>query len=37
MAYSEIKKLFRKRKYNTRTLINKNGEIILEADQKFNR
>lgn len=37
LEYSEIKKLFRKRKYNTKILINKNVEIILEADPKFNR
>lgn len=35
--FSEIKKLFRERKQNTGTLINKNGELILEADQKAKR
>jgi len=34
LAYSKIKKLFREKKYNANTLINKNGKIILEDDKK---
>lgn len=37
LAYSEIKKLFRKRKYNAGTLIGRNDEVLLEADQKTKR
>jgi len=36
-VYSEIKKLFRERKHNAETLMNKNGDIMLEADQKAKR
>jgi len=34
LAFSETKKLFRERKQNAGTLVNKNGELLLEADQK---
>jgi len=37
LAFLEINKLFRERKYNSGTLISKNGEIILEADLKAKR
>ncbi|KAF0758392.1 neuroblastoma-amplified sequence-like, partial [Aphis craccivora] len=37
LTFSEIKKLFRERKQNAGTLIKKNRELILEADQKAKR
>jgi len=30
----KIKKFFRERKYNADTIISKNGEVLLETDQK---
>jgi len=37
LAFSETKKLFREKKQNAGTLVNKNGELLLEADQRAKR